>query len=276
MTRITYIFHSSFLVSTPECNVLFDFWKDPHALLPELIDPRKPLYVVVSHFHKDHFNREIFNWVERIPNIHFILSKDTAKRSKFIFSPTSTHSGPHLSPECRTVLAPGEMFEDPLIRINAFGSTDEGNSYLLTINEKRIFHAGDLNAWIWKDESTKKEVDDAINLFKNKIEPLAEYLNAVSMPDDPTQANIIKGPQVDVALFPVDSRLGTDYWEGAKIFLSKFRVATFIPMHYGLGTEEEQLRRRIDAAKFDDYSNPDYPTEFIGPLDTYGAVYKKF
>ncbi len=267
MYKVTYIFHSSFLISTEECQVLFDFWKDPHGLLPQLLAPGKPLYVVVSHFHKDHFNKEIFSLAEQHPQIHFILSKDTAKRSKFFFSPTSGHAGPHLSEECRIIMTPGDTFEDSLIRIDAFGSTDEGNSYLLTINGKRIFHAGDLNAWIWKDESSPKEVEEALALFRKKIEPLSEFL---------CKENVRAREDIDVALFPVDSRLGTDYWEGAGIFLKTFRIATFIPMHYGLGTEEEQLKRRIDASRFEQYANPDYPTEFIGPLQTYGAVCKKF
>ncbi|MDE6410885.1 MAG: MBL fold metallo-hydrolase [Muribaculaceae bacterium] len=276
MYRIIYIFHSSFLITTPECNVLFDFWKDPYGLLPDMIDPSRPLYVVVSHFHKDHFNKEIFGWAQKFPEIRFILSGDTSKRSRFFFSPTSTHSGPHLSRDCLTVLTPGESYEDSLLKINAFGSTDVGNSYLLSIGGKRIFHAGDLNAWIWKDESTAEEVEEALSLFKKKIEPISQYINLEDESHPGLSAKDPMKPQIDVALFPVDSRLGTDYWEGAKIFLQTFRTATFIPMHYGLGTEEEQLRRRSDAARFEEYANPDYPTEFIGPLQTYGAVCKKY
>lgn len=252
MLTVTYIFHSSFLVSSPECNVIFDFWKDPYGKLPELLDPAKPLYVVVSHFHKDHFNKDIFGWTEHFSDIHFILSKDTAKRSKFFFSPSSTHSGPHIPEECRSILTPGDKYHDNILNIRAFGSTDIGNSYLLEIDNKKIFHAGDLNAWIWKDESTPKEVEQAVAQFKKELIPL---------PSD-----------IDIALFPVDSRIGTDYWEGAKIFLKTINVSLFIPMHYGLGSEEEQLQRRIDAAKFDLYSNPDFHTIFAGPLNTYGAV----
>lgn len=261
MLSITYIFHSSFLVTTPKCSIIFDFWKDPYGMIHQLIDADKPVYVIVSHFHKDHFNKDIFTWASKYKDIRFILSKDTAQRARYIFSPTSTHSGPHLDKSCLTVLRPGEAFCDNLITVNAFGSTDEGNSYLVSVDGKTIFHAGDLNAWIWKDESSQKEVDDALALFRKKLEPISEHLSG-------------DNDKIDVALFPVDSRLGTDYWEGAKIFLHTFRVGTFIPMHYGLGTEEEQLRRRFDAARFDRYADPSYPTEFIGPLQTYGSVSK--
>ncbi len=273
MLKVTYIFHSSFLVTTERCNVLFDFWKDPYGKLPELIDAEKPLYVVVSHFHKDHFNSEIFKFASLYPRIHYILSRDTAKRSKFFFSSTSTHTGPHLDPSLLSVLTPGESYVDNVLRIDAFGSTDVGNSYLLTTEGKRVFHAGDLNAWIWKDESTKEEVEQAITLFMKELDNLKETLNKDIL-DEEKSNNAVLPPQIDVSLFPVDSRLGTDYWEGAKLFLQTFRISTFIPMHYGLGSPEEQLKRRVDAAQFENYANPEYPTEYIGPLDIYGSVLK--
>ena len=261
MINIIYIHHSSFLVSHPDFNVLFDFWKDPEGLLPSLIDKKKPLYVVVSHFHKEHYNPEIFRWAESFPEIHYILSKDTAQRARHYFSPTSTHSGAHVDMSRLTVLKPGDSFSDSLISVKAFGSTDVGNSYLISAGGKRIFHAGDLNAWIWKDESSDQEVRDALNLFREKLKPLKAYLQS-----QPGSADI------DVALFPVDSRIGTEYWAGAKIFLREIRTAFFIPMHYGLGDEKEQLARRLDAARFELYANPDFPTIFAGPLQTYGAL----
>ncbi|MDE5807393.1 MAG: MBL fold metallo-hydrolase [Muribaculaceae bacterium] len=261
MVNITYIFHSSFLVTTPECNVLFDFWKDPDGMLPSLIDKEKPFYVVVSHFHKDHYNPEIFRWAESFPEIHYILSKDTARRARHYFSPTSTHSGAHVDSSRLTVLKPGDSFSDSIISVRAFGSTDAGNSYLLSASRKRIFHAGDLNAWIWKDESTEQEIKDALKLFREKINPLKVYLQS-----DRDNADI------DAALFPVDSRIGTEYWTGTKIFLREFRTAFFIPMHYGLGDEKEQLGRRLDAGRFELYANPDFSTIFAGPFQTYGTL----
>lgn len=272
MIKITYIFHSSFLVSTSKVNIIFDFWRDPYNLLPSLLDPGKPLYVVVSHHHKDHFSREIFEWAERYPLIHYILSKDTAKMSRYIFSPTSTHNGPRLDASIRTVLTPGETFHDTNLTLSAFGSTDIGNSYLVRIDGTTIFHAGDLNAWIWKDESTPREVEQALEQFNLQISLIRRHLITTEDQFKKGKDEPRRLPAIDVAFFPVDSRIGTDYWTGAKIFLETFAVAHFFPMHFGLGNDEEQLQRRVDASRFEEYANPAVDTEFVGALQSYGTI----
>ena len=58
---LTYIFHSSFALDTGTCILLFDYWMDPAAVVPRLLAADKPLYVFSSHFHEDHFNREIMS-----------------------------------------------------------------------------------------------------------------------------------------------------------------------------------------------------------------------
>ena len=60
--KLTYIFHSGFVVETQSCVLVFDYWMDPADCLPEILSKGKPVYVLVSHFHEDHFSREIFSW----------------------------------------------------------------------------------------------------------------------------------------------------------------------------------------------------------------------
>ena len=60
--KLTYIFHSGFALETGACILVFDYWKDPANVVPSLLESGKPLYVFSSHFHEDHFNREIFGW----------------------------------------------------------------------------------------------------------------------------------------------------------------------------------------------------------------------
>lgn len=45
-------------------------------------------------------------------------------------------------------------------------------------------------------------------------------------------------PQLDMALFPVDYRLGESYGEGALMFLKKIPTQHFIPMHFELYSNE--------------------------------------
>lgn len=243
MIKATYIYHDCFLISTPEADIVFDYWKDP-AGAARFLDgriPGRPLYVFVSHHHKDHFTKEIFLWEQRFPDIRFIISNDTAKAVRYMLREDSVYTGFRPSPSKVTVLRRGESFSDNLLTIEAFGSTDIGNSYLVETAGHRLFHAGDLNAWLWKDESTPQEIKKALGDF-NAI------VNEVS---SATQT-------LDLAMFPVDSRIGRDYWEGASIFVRKIDVAHFLPMHFCLGeTPEERARLKDDASSFELYANPD-------------------
>lgn len=50
--KLTYLYHSAFLAETAESYYLFDYEK---GALPEL-NPAKPILVLVSHSHQDHYN----------------------------------------------------------------------------------------------------------------------------------------------------------------------------------------------------------------------------
>ena len=244
--RLTYIYHDGFLLQTPEVNVVFDYWKDPESAEPrflQTLETKKPLYVLVSHHHKDHFNPEIFQWSDRFDDIHYIISRDTFRAARHFINPGSLYHGlKRVDPDKVVALAPGEVYRDKHIRVEAFGSTDIGNSYLLQTGGKTIFPAGDLNAWVWKDESTPQEIEEALTAFGKILSQIAQHTTAI-----------------DVAMFPVDPRLGTDFWTGAQIFVHKFKVGLFIPMHFTLADQpDKQLDFIAQATNFSAYSNAAY------------------
>ena len=80
--QLTYIFHSGFALETDRCILVFDYWMDPAGVMPRLLQSPKPLYVFSSHFHEDHFNRDIFSWRTRKANVRYILSKDILKHRR--------------------------------------------------------------------------------------------------------------------------------------------------------------------------------------------------
>ncbi len=127
------------------------------------------------------------------------------------------HRRPELTAFADQVLdCPGEgrVFDAPLgARIRTFGSTDEGVSFLIELDNRHIFHAGDLNLWHWKDEGDADWTRRAYADFDSVLDTLA-------------------GERVDVAMFPVDPRQGSDYDEGARIFLERIRPGILIPMHF--------------------------------------------
>lgn len=246
---ITYIYHDCFLVSLPEAQLIFDYWKDPVSEDPAAprfladLDPDKPTYIFVSHSHKDHYNPVIFDWYPHFRSIRYIISRDVWRRCRHICSETSVYAGQKVNPDAVTVLDNLSLYEDSLLRIIAFPSTDIGNSYLIETKQPvteqaqsveeaqhplRIFHAGDLNAWVWFQESTEQEIRKALGDFNACLLPLETYLNISSANRDSDDGTI------DVAFFPVDPRLGEGHDTGARIFRERFRIVRFIPMHYCL------------------------------------------
>lgn len=263
--QVTYVYHDSFVVSASDCNLIFDFWKCPEDFPipaegfissgPFGADAlAKPLYVFVSHFHKDHYNPAIFEWQkiwkEQGGNgkVHYIISADVCRHARHILRHDSIYKGYHPDIDSVIILRKGETYKDDTVMVKAFGSTDIGNSYMVSVGDRKIFHAGDLNAWIWKDESTPEEVEQSLKAFRSELSPIvAEY------------------PEIDVALFPVDSRIGTDYFTGASILLGKISVKYFFPMHFTIGDNnrtEEQLR--ADALCFEMYAPSNNRTVFAG------------
>lgn len=250
MTKITYIWHDCFVVTLPELTIVFDFWKDPTVnprTIPTFIadlDKEKPLYVFVSHHHKDHYSKYIFEWSELFNNITYILSEDTANHIRHIISNKSLYKGPKPKAENIVILQNGREYTDEHITTKAYGSTDIGNSYYIETNGRKpetFFHAGDLNAWLWKDVSTQQEIEEALEKYMDILATISE-----------------EHSEIDYVMFPVDARIGTDYFEGARLFVRDIDVKHFFPMHFSLGEDEEERKRLLlDASKVELYANPE-------------------
>ena len=140
--KITYIHHSSFLVEMEQAALLFDYFE---GKVPE-IEADKPLIVFASHRHSDHFSAEIFRLAEKHPKIWYVLSDDIWKQRV---------PKPWLERTCfvgpKTELSLMENVGLPVV-IRTLASTDEGVAFLIEAEGKRIFHAGDLNNWVWEGE----------------------------------------------------------------------------------------------------------------------------
>ena len=156
--ELTYIYHSGFALSGDGFTVIMDYYRDSEdgqaqADLNRLMDGtfsnqeagmpegtvhsellRRPgkLYVLASHFHPDHFNKEVLQWREQRPDIIYIFSKDILRHRR-------------AQKEDAVWLKKGEEYKDETLSVRAFGSTDVGVSFLLQASGKKIFHAGDLN-----------------------------------------------------------------------------------------------------------------------------------
>ncbi len=78
--KITYIYHSGFLVETKECYYLFDYYK---GSLPSL-DENKQILVFASHSHRDHYNKEVFSLLKNmgIKHVTAVLAKDISPKDR--------------------------------------------------------------------------------------------------------------------------------------------------------------------------------------------------
>ena len=199
--RLVYIYHSGFALEADGFSILIDYFKDSDPdpakgyVRSELLKRAGTLYILASHFHPDHFNPEVLKWKEQKPDIKYIFSKDILKRRR-------------AKADDAIYLKKGDAYQDELLTIKAFGSTDVGISFLIETEGRRIFHAGDLNNWHWSEESTEAEIRKANGDFLAEVKYLKE-----------------KAPEIDLALFPVDRRMGKDYMKGAKQFLSLIHIS---------------------------------------------------
>lgn len=198
--RVTFVAHSGFLVELPSVALLFDWWKEELPPLPA----GKPLLVFASHQHNDHFKPEIFTLDAQA----FLLGSDirlTARnREKWGLSDET-------AAKCIRMGKQDSVSPLPGVTVETLPSTDEGVAFLVTADGKAIFHAGDLNWWHWEGEDPGWNRNMAVD-FKRYTEPL-------------------RGRHLDLAMLPLDSRLGEQGFWGPKYFLELADIACMLPMH---------------------------------------------
>lgn len=212
--KLTYIHHSGFAIEAEGFSLLFDYFRDTNRraaggyVTEQLLRREGPLYVFASHFHPDHFNPEVLRWKAQKRDIRYLFSKDILKRRR--------------AKEPDAIwLKRGDTYSDEHLTVKAFGSTDVGVSFRVEMEGKTLFHAGDLNNWHWKDESTPEEVKEAEGMYLHELSLLAG-----------------ETPHIDLAMFPVDPRIGSDFMRGAEQFVTRLHPDWLVPMHFWDHPEE--------------------------------------
>ena len=199
---VTYYHHSGFSVAMDDVLLVFDYWTGEHGELPEdkritvdFLKQFRQVYVFISHEHPDHLDPVVFTWRNEAP-VTYIVSADM---------PVGTRG---------KRMAPGDSLTlSPEVSVKAFDSTDLGVSFVVDIQGVHVFHAGDLNFWHWREESTVKEIEEADDAFRQAVEPIARE-------------------KIDLAFFPVDARQGLMYDAGANYFIMCVKPRLLIPMHF--------------------------------------------
>ena len=215
--KLTYIFHSGFVLETERCILVFDYWMDPARVMDNYKNTKKHVYVFASHFYEDHFTKEIFKWKDSITNITYILSKDILKRRR-------------ANREDATVwMAKGATWEDDNLKVIATGSNDSGVSWIIKTEGKTIFHAGDLCNWYARFLADGCPEGTIYNEeFQEFINPVAEEKRFLGELKDIRKIT----DTFDLIMFPVDGRIGNGYTLGGRQFIERFEVGMFAPMHF--------------------------------------------
>lgn len=192
MLQVVYLDHSGFIAETDRSICIFDYYR---GKLP-VLDPEKEIYIFVSHAHYDHYNPEILSWKEQYPRIWYIVSDDVNIKEK----------GSHL-----LLVEPRRDYILNSMRIHTLKSTDEGVAFLIETENRRIYHAGDLNWWHWEEEG---------RIFNEMMS--RKYRSEIDK---------LKGMTIDLAFVPLDHRLGDSFYLGMDYFMRRTDTKCVFPMH---------------------------------------------
>ncbi|MGN0346178.1 MAG: MBL fold metallo-hydrolase [Lachnospiraceae bacterium] len=223
--KITYIYHSAFLVETKQQYLLFDYVK---GNLPEL-NPEKMLTVFVSHAHEDHFDPVIFRLAERLehnPNkIRYVLSYNLERKTRVM------HLEEIMVPLQNRIfyLRFGASLSLPGLLVEAVKSTDQGVAFLVQADGKWMFHSGDLYEWVWEEED-KSRKNDMRARYRREIDALKDRC-------------------VYAAFVPLDPHLEEHYGDGFSYFIKTVQPDYIFPMHMWDRYEIQEQWARENGAK---------------------------
>ena len=200
--RATYIDHSGFWIEGEHHRLLFDYYQGE---LPTP-DPAKALSVFASHHHPDHYVAEIYRYGERTPGTRYYLGCDitlnAANRQKMCVTD-------EIFSRCDRMHKDDVLTRDG-VTVRALRSTDMGVAFYVTCEGRHIYHAGDHNLWLWREDASFDRAQ--IDRFYEEIEKL-------------------RGLPIDAAFLPLDPRLGEEYWRGFDAFVRLLEPKIVFPMH---------------------------------------------
>lgn len=200
--RITYLYHSGFLLEGETHRLLFDYYK---GALPDP-DAKKHLSVFASHHHPDHFDSEIFRFGEKTAGTQYYLGCDitlnAANRQKWGVDDA-------IFARCDR-LHKDDILDRAGVRVQALRSTDMGVAFYVECEDRHIYFAGDHNLWLWREDA---------NFDRSQTDRFYEEIEK------------LRGKRIDIAFLPLDPRLGDEFWRGFDAFARLIEPKFILPMH---------------------------------------------
>lgn len=200
--RVTYLDHSGFFIEGEQHCLLFDYYQGQLPPVPA----GKQLSVFASHHHPDHYDAAIFRYGETMPGTRYYLGCDITLNA---VNRERMGITDEIFARC------DRMHKDDVltrngVTVRALRSTDMGVAFSVLCEGKRIYHAGDMNLWIWHEDATFDK--SQIARFYEEMEKL-------------------RGTAFDAAFLPLDPRLGEEYWRGFDAFARLIEPRRMFPMH---------------------------------------------
>ena len=192
--KVTFIDHSSYFVELEHCCLLFDYYQG------EIPAVDKPLYVFASHSHPDHFSPAVFQLAQGKQPVRFLLSDDISRRQV-----------PETLQEQTTFVAPRSFYEVGDVKAATLRSTDMGVAFLIQCENQLLYHAGDLNCWVW-DGAPRFQNDQMRAAYRAELE-------------------LLRDKKIHVAFVPLDPRQEADFDLGMKYFFEAAGADYVFPMH---------------------------------------------
>lgn len=231
--KVTFIHHSAFAVELGEKLLIFDYFAPERMTelaftgrLPELTG--KKVYFFASHKHRDHFDMDILSYAGE--NVRYVLSKDTKMSANFLRK--HGYDPEYLKQRMTYVDADQDVTVDDL-KIHTLRSTDEGVAFVVEVDGRTIYHAGDLHWWKWEG------VGDLINGRNER-----GYKHAL---------RYLEGRLVNLAFVVLDPRLNADQFLGMDYFMKTVLADHVFPMHTWQNFEIiKQYKSRSDNKAFTD------------------------
>lgn len=212
--KVTYLYHSGYLVETESAILLFDYFKGGLPAFPA----HKPLIVFASHKHPDHFDFRIFDLKTHPGSTYYVFGSDIRFSDGYL---ERKGIDPRIKEQIHRLSSHKEL-DIPMqggesLKIRTLKSTDEGVAFYVKDGNERIYHAGDLNWWHWEGEAESFNATQE-KVYKEEIGLLQSWLKE-------------EESSLDAAFVPLDPRLQNAYCYGMDTFLSSIPVKKVYPMH---------------------------------------------
>lgn len=209
--KVTHLYHSGILIETDKLQIFIDVISD----IDHHLNRDKEIYFLVTHSHRDHYDPTIFRYAAA--NVCYILSDDIQASGQGLRQIERSgqdldRADQHRNIPDQQLVMPNRHYEIGAITLDTFGSTDLGVSFLMTVDGRRIFHAGDLNWWHWASDTPEQQEDEAQS-YKKIVD---------SLPNN----------RLDLAFIPCDPRLGEAMTWAVEYFLKAKDVSHLVPMHF--------------------------------------------